>query len=33
LKHHGWIVTEIKMPEISEALDARVVAPAEVELS
>jgi hypothetical protein len=32
LKHHGWIVTEMKMPEIAEALDARVVAPAEVEL-
>ena len=32
LKHHGWIVTEVKMPGISEALDARVVAPAEVEL-
>jgi hypothetical protein len=33
LKHHGWIVTEIRMPAISEALDARVLAPAEVELS
>ena len=33
LKHHGWIVTDVRMPEISEALDPRVVAPAEVELS
>jgi hypothetical protein len=32
LKHHGWFVTEVKMPEIKEALDPRVVAPAEVEL-
>jgi hypothetical protein len=32
LKHHGWLVTEVKMPEISEALDPRVVAAAEVEL-
>lgn len=33
LKHHGWIATEVRMPSISEALDARVIAPAEVELS
>src|SRR5690242_8901513 len=32
LKHHGWIATEVKVPEISDALDPRVVAPAEVEL-
>ncbi|HLH33014.1 MAG TPA: DUF2760 domain-containing protein [Terriglobia bacterium] len=32
LKHHGWVVTAVRMPEISEALDPRVVAPAEVEL-
>jgi hypothetical protein len=32
LKHHGWIVTNVKMPETSPALDPRVVAPAEVEL-
>ena len=32
LKHHGWIVTEVKVPEISDALDPRVAAPAEVEL-
>ncbi len=33
LKHHGWIITEVKMPEVSDALDPRVAAPAEVELS
>ena len=32
LKHHGWVATEVKVPEISDALDPRVVAPAEVEL-
>ena len=32
LRHHGWIVTDIRMPSISEALDPRVIAPAEVEL-
>jgi hypothetical protein len=32
LKHHGWIATAVRMPEISEVLDPRVVAPAEVEL-
>jgi len=33
LKHHGWIVTQVRMPAISDALDPRVVAPAEVELA
>jgi hypothetical protein len=32
LKHHGWIATEVRMPSISEALDPRVIVPAEVEL-
>jgi hypothetical protein len=32
LKHHGWVATEVRMPSISEALDPRVIAPAEVEL-
>lgn len=32
LKHHGWLVTDVRMPAISEALDPRVVAPGEVEL-
>jgi hypothetical protein len=32
LKHHGWVVSEVRMPSISESFDPRVVAPAEVEL-
>jgi hypothetical protein len=32
LKHHGWVATEIRMPSLSETLDPRVIAPAEVEL-
>ena len=32
LKHHGWIVTGVRMPSISETLDPRVITPAEVEL-
>jgi hypothetical protein len=33
LKHHGWIAKSIRMPEISESMDPRVIAPAEVELA
>ncbi len=33
LKHHGWVAKAIRMPALSEAIDPRVVAPAEVELS
>lgn len=33
LKHHGWVAKAIRMPAISEAIDPRVIAPAEVELS
>jgi hypothetical protein len=33
LKHHGWVATDVRMPSISEGLDPRVIAPAEVELS
>ncbi len=33
VKHHGWVAKEIRMPELSEAVDPRVLAPAEVELS
>ena len=33
LKHHGWVTTEVKFPTVSPALDPRVLAPAEVELS
>ncbi|HSB67900.1 MAG TPA: DUF2760 domain-containing protein [Candidatus Methylomirabilis sp.] len=32
ITHHGWVATVIRLPEPSEALDPRVVAPAEVEL-
>ena len=32
LKHHGWVAKTIRMPALSEAIDPRVVAPAEVEL-
>src|SRR6185436_1295379 len=30
LKHYGWIATAVRMPSISESLDPRVIAPAEV---
>jgi hypothetical protein len=33
LKHHGWVTQEVRLPNVPEALDARVLAPAEVELS
>ena len=33
LKHHGWIALNINFPTLSEAVDYRVLAPAEVELS
>jgi hypothetical protein len=32
LKHHGWVAREIRMPVLNEAMDPRVVAPAEVEV-
>ena len=32
LKHHGWVVKEVRMPALAEGLDPRVLAPAEVEL-
>lgn len=32
LKHHGWVAKDIRMPALSDAMDPRVVAPAEVEL-
>ena len=32
LKHHGWIATSVRLPSVSPTLDARVIAPAEVEL-
>ncbi len=33
LKHHGWAAKEIRLPALSEAVDPRIIAPAEVELS
>jgi hypothetical protein len=33
LRHHGWFARTIRMPALSESLDARVIAPAEVELT
>ena len=33
LKHHGWVATQVRMPSMSQTLDPRVIAPAEVELS
>lgn len=32
LKHHGWVATSVKLPAVSPSLDARIIAPAEVEL-
>lgn len=32
LKHHGWVATALRLPALSESLDPRVLAPAEVEL-
>ena len=33
LKHHGWIAKDIRMPSATGAINPRVIAPAEVELS
>jgi hypothetical protein len=32
LAHHGWRVTSIRLPKLSSDHDARILAPAEVEL-
>jgi hypothetical protein len=32
LSHRGWRVTEVRLPQLAERHDARVLAPAEVEL-
>jgi hypothetical protein len=32
LKHHGWVTKEVRFPTVSETLDARILAPAEVEI-
>lgn len=33
LKHHGWVAAQVRFPAVSETLDPRVLAPAEVELA
>lgn len=32
LKHHGWAVTAVRLPAVSDSIDPRVLAAAEVEL-
>jgi hypothetical protein len=32
LRHHGWRVTDTRLPKLSEGIDRRVLAPAEVEV-
>jgi hypothetical protein len=32
LRHHGWVARQVRMPDVSPAIDPRIVAPAEVEL-
>ncbi|MGE0869659.1 MAG: DUF2760 domain-containing protein [Kofleriaceae bacterium] len=32
LRHHGWRVTDAKLPSLAEGIDRTVIAPAEVEL-
>ncbi len=32
LAHHGWRVAQIRLPEVAKDFDAKIVAPAEVEL-
>ncbi len=33
LKHHGWVAQAIRFPDLSQDIDPRVIAPADVELS
>jgi hypothetical protein len=33
LRHHGWVTRQVRFPSLSQGLDPRVLAPAEVELS
>jgi Domain of unknown function (DUF2760) len=33
LKHHGWVVSKLALPEVPTTVDVAVLAPAEVELS
>ena len=32
LKHHGWVVQDLRFPTLNDSIDYRVLAPAEVEL-
>ncbi|MGV3775028.1 MAG: DUF2760 domain-containing protein [Verrucomicrobiales bacterium] len=32
LKHHGWVVKEVRFPTLAETVDHKVLAPAEVEI-
>jgi hypothetical protein len=32
LKHHGWVATKLNFPNLTESVDYRILAPAEVEL-
>jgi hypothetical protein len=32
LKHHGWVASNLQLPALTESVDYRVLAPAEVEL-
>lgn len=32
LRHHGWVVKSLRFPSMAPGMDARIVAPAEVEL-
>lgn len=33
LRHHGWRVTKVSLPKLSDGVDRHVLAPAEVEIS
>ncbi|MBI4509691.1 MAG: DUF2760 domain-containing protein [Deltaproteobacteria bacterium] len=33
LRHHGWRASKVHLPEITGAIDVRILAPAEVELA
>lgn len=33
LKHHGWVARQVRLPTLSETIDPRIIAPAEVELA
>lgn len=32
LKHHGWVASDLRFPTLGDAVDYRILAPAEVEL-